>query len=328
MSILTRLTTGRLSRAQKVVIYAPEGFGKSTLASRFPAPLFLDLEDSTSQLDVTRLAHTEITDLKVVESALTEIACTRPCATLVVDTVDWLEILIANALVADARNPKIRGIEDFGYGKGYTLLKERMAQVLARLDAVIAAGITVVLLAHARVARIEPPEGAAPYDRFELKLSKQVAPLVKEWADMLLFGNWCEPSNGEPASPEERKRQMHCTHTTAWDAKNRHNLAPTEPWGIAPFQNAFRSIGLPWPNIPVALSTPSIQSISSTHPANDPDLVRICEPHAETINSYLLANHRIKPGEDWRSMPADFANRVKRNPAGFLKVINGKAVAA
>jgi hypothetical protein len=339
MSILTRLTTGLRNRAQKIIIYAPEGFGKSTLASRFPAPLFLDLEDSTSQLDVTRLAHTEISCLDEFESALTEIVRTVPCATLVVDTADWLEVLIADALVGEARNPRIRGIEDFGYGKGYTLLKERMTCILAKLDTVIAAGITVVLLAHAKATRFEPPEGgASPYDRYELKLSKQVAPLVKEWADMLLFGNWREPlhdkSGSDSPASATKERLMGCTHTAAWDAKNRHNLPDIAAWDIATIQNAFRSIGIPWPNIPSPSPIPptpsplSSQSNLTKHPANDPELARICEPHAEPINRYLIANHRIKAGEDWRSMPSDFANRVKRNPAGFLKIINGQVVAA
>ena len=39
----------------KVVIYGPEGIGKSTLASKFPAPLFIDVEEGTGRMDVARL---------------------------------------------------------------------------------------------------------------------------------------------------------------------------------------------------------------------------------------------------------------------------------
>ena len=49
------ITSGVLKRPQKVVVYGPEGIGKSTFASHFPDPLFLDIEDSTSQLDVKRI---------------------------------------------------------------------------------------------------------------------------------------------------------------------------------------------------------------------------------------------------------------------------------
>ena len=55
-------------------------------------------------------------------------------------------------------------------------------------------------------------------------------------------------------------------------------------------------------------------------PAPDPELDRICRPHAETVNEYLRACGRIKPRETWEAMPPDFRIRVLRNPAGFLKV--------
>jgi len=38
----------------KVVLYGPEGIGKSTLAAQFPRPLFIDTEGSTKFMDVPR----------------------------------------------------------------------------------------------------------------------------------------------------------------------------------------------------------------------------------------------------------------------------------
>lgn len=39
----------------KVVIYGPEGIGKSTFASQFPGTVFIDTEGSTDNMDVSRL---------------------------------------------------------------------------------------------------------------------------------------------------------------------------------------------------------------------------------------------------------------------------------
>ena len=48
------ITQGKIKSAQKVVVYGPEGIGKSTFASKFPSPLFIDTEGSTKKLDVRR----------------------------------------------------------------------------------------------------------------------------------------------------------------------------------------------------------------------------------------------------------------------------------
>ena len=42
-----QITRGKRARAQKVVIYGPEGIGKSTFAAEFPNAVFIDTEGST-----------------------------------------------------------------------------------------------------------------------------------------------------------------------------------------------------------------------------------------------------------------------------------------
>ena len=49
-----QITKGKRARAQRVVIYGPEGIGKSSLAAQFPNPLFIDTEGSTDNMDVAR----------------------------------------------------------------------------------------------------------------------------------------------------------------------------------------------------------------------------------------------------------------------------------
>ena len=47
-----------------------------------------------------------------------------------------------------------------------------------------------MVTAHAKMRKFEQPDEMGAYDRWEMKLSKQVAPLFKEWCDMLLFLNY------------------------------------------------------------------------------------------------------------------------------------------
>lgn len=113
------------------------------------------------------------------------------CKTLVLDTIDWAESLIVDDVCAQHGK---KGIEDFGWGNGYTYTKEEVGRFLNSLQELIEFGINVVLTAHAQMRKFEQPDEMGAYDRWELKLGKktssQTAPLVKEWADMVLFANY------------------------------------------------------------------------------------------------------------------------------------------
>ena len=49
------VTTGVQTAPVKTVLYGPEGIGKSTFASHFPDPVFIDTEGGTKRLNVARL---------------------------------------------------------------------------------------------------------------------------------------------------------------------------------------------------------------------------------------------------------------------------------
>lgn len=218
-----KITSGKVSRAQKVVIYGSEGIGKSTLASRFPNPLFIDTEGGTAQLDVRRIEKPGSFDGLV--SVVNEVAADPSiCKTLILDTADWAEQM---CIVGVCAKYKKSGIEDFGYGKGYTYLAEEYSRLLNAFDAVIAAGIHVVITAHAKMRKFEQPDEMGAYDRWEMKLSKQVAPLLKEWCDLLLFCNYktiVVATKNDTKKAQGGKRIIHTTHHPCWDAKNRHGL--------------------------------------------------------------------------------------------------------
>ena len=56
---MINITKGKQPGARKIVIYGPEGIGKSTFASQFPNPLFIDTENGTKELDVARFGNTD-----------------------------------------------------------------------------------------------------------------------------------------------------------------------------------------------------------------------------------------------------------------------------
>lgn len=217
------ITYGYIQEAQKVVIYGPEGIGKSTFAAQFPEPLFIDTEGSTKRLNVARLPAPD-----TWEEIGEEINYVRNnpaiCKTLVIDTADWAERLCEASVCAKAKK---HTIEDFGYGKGYTYLSNEFAGLLKQLNAVIRAGINVVIVAHAKLRKFEQPDELGAYDRWELKLSKFVAPMLKEWADAVLFANYktyTVKTDNDKYKAAGGERVMYTAHHPCWDAKNRYGL--------------------------------------------------------------------------------------------------------
>jgi hypothetical protein len=230
---------GKIARPQKVVAYGPEGVGKSTLASQTPDPVFLDTEGGTHHLDIVRIDSASTWEQ--ITAAIAALAKGgHGFKTLVIDTADWLEKRLIEHL---CRKHNKDGIEDFGYGKGYVVLAEEFAKFLSSLDGLLAQGMHVVFLAHSQVRKFEAPDQAGSYDRFELKLSKQVAPLLKEWADVILFGNFvtrvAEKDNGKHRGVGGKERVLFTTHTAACDAKNRHGLPDKLPFTVEALAPVF-----------------------------------------------------------------------------------------
>lgn len=240
------ITSGVVSSAQKIVIYGPEGIGKSTFAAQFPDPLFIDTEGSTKKLDVKRFPKP--TSWEMLKNEVHEAMNGRLCRTLVIDTFDWAEQLCLQSICSAHQK---KGIEDFGYGNGYVYEKEEIGKFLNTLQEVVDSGIHVVLTAHAQMRKFEQPDELGAYDRWELKLGKktssQISPLVKEWADTVLFANYktyavAVDDKGKKFKAQGGERVMYTSHHPCWDAKNRDGLPPEMPFDFGGIAHLFDGI--------------------------------------------------------------------------------------
>lgn len=229
-----QIIRGKLPGAKKIVVYGPEGIGKSTFAAQFPEPVFIDTEGSTKDMDVARFPEPSSWTM-ILEQVSEVIKAPNVCKTLIIDTADWAEMLCVTSVCK--KNQK-GSIEEFGYGKGYTYIQEEFGKLLNLLTDVVKAGINVVLTAHAKMRKFEQPDEMGAYDRWEMKLSKGVAPMVKEWADMVLFCNYktmVVNVDGQGTQKGKNKAQggrrvMYTTHHSCWDAKNRYGLPDEMPF--------------------------------------------------------------------------------------------------
>ena len=220
-----KISKGKKKQAVRVVLYGTEGIGKTTLAAHFPKPLFIDVEQGSYQIDVERFDG--ITTWADVLEAIGYVEQNPDsCKTLVLDTADKAEQMLVEQILKENKAASIETVGG-GYGKGYTMLQERFQkELLFSLDRIIAKGINVVICAHSIVRTITLPD-ADPYDHYELKCSKKVSPILKEWADILAFCDYkisVVTDGGKGKAKGSGKRMIHFTHKPTYDAKNRYGL--------------------------------------------------------------------------------------------------------
>jgi hypothetical protein len=232
-SFLSAVTTGKLEQPLRVIVHGVQGVGKSTLAADAPSPIFLGAEDGSAQLDVARLPQPHsFEDVLAMVAELT--TAEHPYQTLVIDSLDWLEPLVWAHVVSSANNPRIRAIEDFGYGKGYVAALDEWRRLLIALDRLRAARrMHVVAIAHTAQKKAKNPAGD-DWDRFAMKLNEKAAGLLSEWADDVLFAQFefytertRESRDGKDYQAKgisTGRRLLYTTWNAAYDAKNRHGL--------------------------------------------------------------------------------------------------------
>jgi hypothetical protein len=311
-----KITKGKQTRPQRVVIYGVESVGKTTFAAQFPSPLFLDIEGGTAHLNTDRC---EINSWAELNGALKEVAASD-YQTVIIDSADWAERLCVEDLLASTKKASI---EDYGYGKGWVMVAERMSRLLTALDSLIAIGKHVVLLAHSKVQRVEPPDLMTAYDRYELKMSKQSSPLVKEWADELWFFRFktkvVESENGKAKGTGGKQRIILTTHSAAYDAKTRSGLAEELPMEWDSVAHLFATNATP-----KVKAEPAVVVVGAEHVR----AFKMLEANEDAVNAFLISNKSIKPGQTWRDVSEKLrANIVARPEALIAKATELKEAA-
>ncbi len=284
--------------ALKIVVYGPEGIGKSTFASRFPRAVFEDTDGSTDHMDVTRAPKAQ-SWMELLAHVRYFIAHPEELSAYILDTGDWAELLCVKHVCA---LKQVQGVEDIPYGKGWVYAAEEFGKLLNLLEELKERGVHVVVNCHAQMRKFEQPDELGQYDRWELKLSRKDAPLIKEWADMILFANYQTTVvnvDGQGAAKGKNKvqggkRVMYTSHHPCWDAKNRFGLPEELPFDFAEIAHLVKPregyVELPIP-VPPAEETPA--AAAEEAPASTP------APRADIPPALaaLMSANAVQPAE-------------------------------
>lgn len=227
--LLSAIKRAESSKWERVLIYGPEGIGKTWWANSWQAPVFICAEKGLKGIEPVPMAFPEAKDWKDVFDAIEELK-TQPheYKTLVVDTVDWLEAICHQTI---AKREGKSSIESFGYGKGFNLACEEFRKLLAAFESLEEkCGMHIVMTAHSKIKTFSNPTGDN-FDRYQMKVHDQVYGVLKEWCDAVLFANYDIIVDSEKGDRKgkavDSTAMIHAVNAPNWSAKNRYRI--TEP---------------------------------------------------------------------------------------------------
>lgn len=233
MSLLSQVTHGKRQQPRRILLYGTHGIGKSTFGAMAERPIFVPTEDGQADIDCSSFPLCNTYDEFL--ACLTELySGQHEYKTVVIDSADWLERLIwANV----AKRSNVENIAKIDYQRGYDYALTEWREVLTGLNAIRdARGMTVILLAHAKVEKFANPETDS-YDRYSPRLHKAASYVIQEWCDEVLFATYkvFTKANDEGFNKTRTQgvgsgeRVIRTTERPAHLAKNRLTLPPELP---------------------------------------------------------------------------------------------------
>jgi GTPase SAR1 family protein len=302
MNLKELIKTGPISRAQRIVIAGQNGVGKTTLASQFPNPIFVDTEDGSTHLALDRIAVDDYPSLLHALAALR--VAEHSYRVLVLDTIDRIELFLRFKVCQDLH---IAGMEQRPYGKAFQYLFESFDQFLTeQLDPFIRQGIHVVTVSHSGIRRVQLP-GLEPFDKYEFKIHNTCAARLKEWSDAVLFLDFetrVIESDGKPKAVGGKERAIYTRRSANYDAKVRVELPEKIPCTFA----AIEPVLCGWQR--EAQKSPQVHLAEALADIKD-----------EQVRIFLIDRKQIQDDQSILDVPAEYAREALSRLPEFRKAV-------
>lgn len=230
---LNLVTKGKLKVPKFVIYYGVEGIGKTTIASKYPNPIFTGPETS-AQFDVARMPRPKDWP-EYLEQLRDLLDPAYTFQTLVTDSYDWLEQLLFDYM---KKKDKVNAVEECagGFGKWVGVAQRHWLDYLNIIDQLkYEKKMEIVGLAHYHIKVFNDPLTAQPYDRYQLKLNDKCAALLREAADCVFFCNFETftaqgHTKGKGRGVSDGARFVFTEKRPSHDAKNRYSLPDKLPF--------------------------------------------------------------------------------------------------
>lgn len=227
MTLNEKLKQGAKRQAPRIVLYGISGIGKSTLASQSIRPVFVPTEDGLSALkNVPQFPVSKTFD--EFNSNINDLIHEQhDFKTVIIDTADWLEDLLIKDILQKSGSACMANACG-GYGAAWGVLKNRMRDLLSKLEYFRDNGVMVIFTAHCDVQTISSPESGT-FNQYSLKLNHGTnkspggtAQLLIEWSDAVLF--LTRENGSEKGEEVGGERILRCVTTIGAVAKNRWGM--------------------------------------------------------------------------------------------------------
>jgi GTPase SAR1 family protein len=207
-----------------ITIVGDAGTGKSTLASKFPNPVFIRAEDGLGAISprpaALKVLNTGSDVYTQLNALLTE---THEFKTVVIDSITKLNHLFEKEIVDSDPKAKSIATANGGYGAGFTATAEMHWRVKKYADALKAKGIAVVFIAHTEVEKVDLPD-VDPYSRFSISMHKKSQQAYINDVDMVGYLHRKIFSNDKGKVTDTGMTVFNCSANAARISKNRFGI--------------------------------------------------------------------------------------------------------
>lgn len=243
MDFKSIIKKGQKATAYRIALTGVEKVGKSTFAAGAPNPLFLCSETGLIGKQFEGIDNIPIGSWSFVRDVVKGlIKDNQGFKTIAIDTVDWLEDKLVSHILTSGNK---KTLNDFGFGGGQILVADEWKSLLADLEQLWLKDVNIIFLSHCHVKSFENPLGDN-FDRYEMKTSKKVGALTREWVDAVLFAK-SEVFTEKKTNASKAKaigsglRVIHTAPSPAWEAGNRYSLPPQIDLSWAAFDEAVKA---------------------------------------------------------------------------------------